>query len=89
VKLSTYLATTALVLIASGGVLSAQTAATSTAPAKPAAVAPANPSTVMDKKAASPEKSAKSKECSARADAKGLHGKDRKKFRSQCKAGKS
>jgi hypothetical protein len=53
------------------------------------AIAPANPSTAMGKNAASPVKSAKSKECSAQADAKELHGKDRKKFRSQCKAGKS
>ncbi len=33
-------------------------------------------------------KKAKSKECSAEADAKGLHGKERKKFREQCKHGK-
>ncbi len=33
-------------------------------------------------------KKAKSKECSTEADAKGLHGKERKKFRSQCKHGK-
>jgi hypothetical protein len=30
-------------------------------------------------------KSAISKACSQQADAKGLHGKDRKKFRSECK----
>jgi hypothetical protein len=33
-------------------------------------------------------KKAKSKECSTEADAKGLHGKERKKFREQCKHGK-
>jgi hypothetical protein len=33
--------------------------------------------------------SAKSIECSKEADAKGLHGKARKKFRSACKHGKS
>jgi psiF repeat len=33
-------------------------------------------------------KKAKSKECSDQADAKGLHGKERKKFREQCKHGK-
>lgn len=33
-------------------------------------------------------KKAKSKECSSEADAKGLHGKERKKFREQCKHGK-
>jgi hypothetical protein len=32
-------------------------------------------------------KSAKSKECSKEADAKGLHGKARKKFREACKKG--
>jgi CelD/BcsL family acetyltransferase involved in cellulose biosynthesis len=32
-------------------------------------------------------KSAKSKECSAQADQKGLHGKARKKFRQACKKG--
>jgi hypothetical protein len=30
-------------------------------------------------------RTAKSLECSKQADAKGLHGKERKKFRSQCK----
>ena len=33
------------------------------------------------------ERSAKSMECSKQADAKGLHGKERKKFRSECKKG--
>jgi len=32
-----------------------------------------------------PEKSAISKQCSALADQKGLHGKDREKFRAACK----
>lgn len=32
-------------------------------------------------------RTAKSIECSKQADAKGLHGKERKKFRSQCKKG--
>lgn len=34
------------------------------------------------------ERSAKSKECSVAADAKGLHGKPRKRFRSACMRGK-
>ncbi len=34
---------------------------------------------------AATEKSAASMECSKQADAKGLHGKERKKFREQCK----
>jgi hypothetical protein len=35
------------------------------------------------------EKKAKSKECSTLADQKGLHGKERKAFRSKCKRGES
>lgn len=35
------------------------------------------------------EKKAKSKECSAQADKQGLHGKERKAFRSKCKRGES
>ena len=37
----------------------------------------------VDKKAPK-ERSAESLECSKQADAKGLHGKERKKFRSEC-----
>ena len=37
-----------------------------------------------DKKEAKP-RTAESMECSKEADAKGLHGKERKKFRSECK----
>ena len=37
-----------------------------------------------DKAASSKPRSAKSIECSKQADAKGLHGKERKKFRSEC-----
>ena len=32
-------------------------------------------------------RTAKSLECSKQADAKGLHGKERKKFRTECKKG--
>jgi hypothetical protein len=39
--------------------------------------------------AAKVEQSAKSKECSTQADAKGLHGKARKAFRSKCKRDKA
>lgn len=39
--------------------------------------------------APSPDKAALSKSCSTQADAKGLHGKVRKHFRSQCKHGKT
>jgi hypothetical protein len=48
-----------------------------------------NPAATSTDKAAKPkkERSAKSIECSKQADAKGLHGKERKKFRAQCKKG--
>ena len=56
-------------------------AQTATAPAaKSDTAAPA----ATDKKAAKPHTAA-SMECSKEADAKGLHGKERKKFRSECK----
>jgi hypothetical protein len=54
------------------------------APATPAAPAPAAKMAPADKKAPAVH-SAASVECSKEADAKGLHGKDRKKFRSECK----
>ena len=53
----------------------AQTAPTKTAPAKTAA---------PKEKA---ERTAASLECSKQADAKGLHGNERRKFRSECKKG--
>lgn len=49
--------------------------------AAPAPAAPAAPAAKTDKKV----HSAASIECSKQADAKGLHGKERKKFRSDCK----
>jgi hypothetical protein len=53
--------------------------AQTTAPTTPAPkMAPA------EKKTAKPQ-TAESLECSKEADAKGLHGKERKKFRSECK----
>jgi len=56
-------------------------AQTNPAPAaKSDSMAPA----ATDKKMAKP-RSAASVECSKEADAKGLHGKERKKFRSECK----
>jgi hypothetical protein len=61
------------------GVVAAQTTTAKKPAASTMAAAP-KPAT-MDAKAA------KSKECSAQADAKGLHGKERKKFREACKKG--
>lgn len=49
---------------------------------------PAAPS-ATSAKAPKADRTAKSKECSAEADQKGLHGKARKHFRSACKAGKA
>src|SRR5579863_9072362 len=50
----------------------------------PAAKSDSAAPAATDKKAAKP-RSAESLECSKQADAKGLHGKERKKFRSECK----
>jgi hypothetical protein len=78
-RLTTILASVALAGLVSGG---AMAAATATAPATaPATTAPM-------KKAATPmtpAQTAVSKQCSTLADAKGLHGKDREKFRAACK----
>jgi hypothetical protein len=48
-----------------------------------------NASSTSAMPAAKPAHSAKSIECSKEADAKGLHGKARKHFRSACKHGKT
>jgi len=66
------LAAAGTLALLSGGVAHAQMAS----PDKPAAAAKAKP-----------ERTAKSLDCSKQADAKGLHGKERKKFRSECKKG--
>ncbi len=90
-KLSASFVIVTLGLFAASGMVSAQTAAPTTD--KPAATAPAKPEAKTKKAKAErkpkAERSAKSIECSTKADAKGLHGKERKKFRSQCKAGKA
>jgi len=59
-------------------------------PAFAQAAQPASPGTTSASPAAKPtkaERTAKSRECSQQADAKGLHGKERHKFRSACKRG--
>ena len=56
--------------------------AQATAPA--AKTAPATTAAPAEKKAEKP-RTAASLECSKEADAKGLHGEERKKFRSECK----
>jgi len=50
-------------------------------------LSPARAQTAAPAPAAAPAHSAKSIECSKEADAKGLHGKARKHFRSKCKHG--
>ncbi len=84
-----------LALVALFGLVSASASFAQTpAPAKPAAPAAAAPAAPAAAPAAAPmkmgaaEKAAMSKKCSADADAKGLHGKERKKFREACKEGK-
>ena len=74
--LSSRLAATAVVSLFLMGSAFAQTPAPSTAPA---ANAPAATTTTAKK-----PRSAFSMECSKDADAKGLHGKERKKFRKDC-----
>jgi psiF repeat len=76
--LSSRVAATAVASLLLMGSAFAQTPAPATTPAPAATAAPAA------KKADKP-RSAESLECSKQADAKGLHGKDRKKFRSECK----
>ena len=73
--LASRLAVVAIASLFATGTAFAQTAA-------PAAKTDAA-TTTMDKKAPK-EHSAESLECSKQADAKGLHGKERKKFRSEC-----
>jgi hypothetical protein len=90
--------TSRLLMTAAASLMLAGSAfAQTTAPATPAApsakTAPAKtaPAKAETPKAAKPERTAASLECSKQADAKGLHGKERKKFRSDCKknAGKA
>jgi hypothetical protein len=65
--------------------LAGSAVAQTTAPATPTTpstkMAPAKAAAPKEK----PERTAASLECSKQADAKGLHGKERKKFRSECK----
>jgi hypothetical protein len=58
--------------------------AQTTPPATPAPAAKAAPAAPAEKKAEKP-RTAESIECSNEADAKGLKGKERKKFRAECK----
>jgi psiF repeat len=77
--LSSRVAATAIASLLLMGSAFAQTTAPAATPATPAAA----PAAKMDKKPV--VHTAASLECSKEADAKGLHGKERKKFRSDCK----
>jgi hypothetical protein len=78
--ISTRLMATATVLAFLTGPVLAQTPATSTPPAKTTP----DTKTAPETKTKTP-RTAESLECSKEADAKGLHGKERHKFRSECK----
>ena len=77
-KISSLATATAVSLLLMGSAF-AQT----TAPAKPETTKTESKAPA-EKKAEKP-RTAASLECSKEADAKGLHGKERKKFRSECK----
>ena len=79
-RISALATATAVASLLLMGAASAQTAA----PAKTEAPK-ADTKAPAEKKAEKPHTAA-SLECSKEADAKGLHGKERKKFRSECKA---
>lgn len=79
--LASHTAVAALAALLVTGTAFAQTTAPATA--SPPSAAKTAPAAKTAK--AKPEMSAESKECSAEADAKGLHGKERQKFRAKCK----
>jgi hypothetical protein len=84
IRLASRLALTAVASVFLIGAAAAQTPAPATPPA--AKMAPADKAATADKKAEKP-RTAASLECSKQADAKGLHGTERRKFRSECKKG--
>ena len=90
-KKMSIIAFAAMFSVASAGSAFAQAPAPAspspTIPAKPTA-APAAPKTAAAPRMKAADKVALSKKCSADADAKGLKGKERKKFRNDCKRGK-
>lgn len=80
IRFASHLAAAAAVSLMLAGAAAAQTS--STTPAPMAKSAPTD--TKADSKAEKP-RTAASLECSKQADAKGLHGDARRKFRSECK----
>ena len=83
-KTSLFAAVLGLGVLVSGAALATDAAA----PATPAATPMAAPAGGAMMKTNAADKAAKSQECSKEADAKGLHGKERKAFREKCKMGK-
>ncbi|MBN8961850.1 MAG: phosphate starvation-inducible protein PsiF [Rhizobiales bacterium] len=81
-KFTSLAITTAVAALLLAGPASAQTTAPAAPAAKSAPATTAAPATAPKAKA---ERSAASLECSKQADAKGLHGKARHKFRAECK----
>jgi len=79
-RISAFATATAVASLLLMGAASAQT----TAPAAKTDAPKADTKAPAEKKAEKP-RTAASLECSKEADAKGLHGKERKKFRSECK----
>ncbi len=80
--------TTAIILamtLGFAGSLAAQTSAPAGAKATTSAATSAAPATT--KKSMKAQRTAKSLECSKDADAKKMHGKERRKFMSSCKRG--
>lgn len=95
-KLSCLAVAAAFTLAAAGSAFAqSPTPAVPAKPVVPAVAAPVmpKPQPVAAKpapmKMSADEKAAMSKKCSADADTKGLHGKEREKFRNACKKGKS
>lgn len=84
-KIITLAASVAFAGLLSTGAFAATTSAAKTTTAAPAAAATATTTAKKKTSAMSPEKQAISKQCSSLADAKGLHGKNREKFRAECK----
>ncbi len=85
IKFSSLAITTAVAALLLAGPASAQSTAPAAAPA--AKTAPATTTAPKAKSETKTERSAVSLECSKQADAKGLHGKERHKFRAECKKG--
>jgi psiF repeat len=87
-KISSLATATAVSLLLMGSAFAQTTAPAKTEPAKTETTKTETTKTETkapaEKKAEKP-RTAASLECSKEADAKGLHGKERKKFRSECK----